>query len=67
MLYWRERGSAGHAWQNKFRQHVLYQWARYQQNRGETGEHAQQQGSDQRGRVRDRSLAQDLNDTSWAE
>jgi len=67
VLYWRERGSAGHAWQNKFRQHVLFQWTRYQQNRGGSGEHIQQRGAGENGRTRDRSLEQDLSDTSWAE
>jgi hypothetical protein len=66
-LYWRERGTAGHAWQNKFRQHVLFQWERYQQSRGGSGEHTQERGSGGTGRTRDRSLAQDLSDTSWAE
>ena len=63
-LYWRERGSAGHAWQNKFKQHVQFQWARHQQ----TGtEHAGQRGTDGTRRTRDSSLEHDLTDTSWAE
>lgn len=67
MLYWRERGSAGHAWQNKFKKHVLFQWARYQQGRGESGEHTNQRGAGNSDRTRNRSLEQDLTDTSWAE
>jgi hypothetical protein len=66
-LYWRERGSGGHAWQNKFKQHVLFHWARYQQGRGAGVEHEGQQGTGDSGRTRDRSLEQDLTDTSWAE
>lgn len=67
MLYWRERGSAGHAWQNKFKQHVLFHWAKYQQSRGAGSEHKGQRGTGDSGRTRDRSLEQDLTDTSWAE
>jgi len=65
-LYWRERGTAGHAWQNKFKQHVQFQWTRQQQgssgasNGGESGTGAAR-------RTRDRSLKQDLTDTSWAD
>jgi hypothetical protein len=66
-LYWRERGSAGHAWQNKFKQHVLFHWARYQQSQGAGREHQGQQGTGDVRRTRDRSLEQDLTDTSWAE
>ena len=29
-LYWRERGKPSHAWENKFRQHVLSRWRKYQ-------------------------------------
>lgn len=66
-LYWRERGSAGHAWQNKFKQHVLFHWARYQQAQGAKHEHGEQRGAGAAGRTRDRSLEQDLTDTSWAD
>lgn len=66
-LYWRERGSGGHAWQNKFKQHVLFHWARYQQGQGASGGHTGQPGTDQAGRTRNRSLEQDLTDTSWAD
>jgi hypothetical protein len=67
ILYWRERGSAGHAWQNKFKQHVLFHWARYQQGQGATGGNTGQRGTGTAHRTRDRSLEQDLTDTSWAE
>jgi hypothetical protein len=30
ILYWKERGQASHAWENKFRSHVLAQWRRTQ-------------------------------------
>ena len=64
-LYWRERGSAGHAWQNKFKQHVQFQWARQQQHTGP--ENAGQRGIDGPRRTRDSSLQHDLTDTSWAD
>ncbi|WP_439107124.1 DnaT-like ssDNA-binding domain-containing protein [Congregibacter sp.] len=65
-LYWRERGSAGHAWQNRFKQHVQFQWARQQQET--TGvDHAGQRGTGTTRRTRDSSLESDLTDTSWAE
>ncbi|EED30723.1 conserved hypothetical protein [gamma proteobacterium NOR5-3] len=65
-LYWRERGSAGHAWQNRFKQHVQFQWARQQQEA--TGvDHAGQRGTGTTRRTRDSSLESDLTDTSWAE
>ncbi|WP_439100799.1 DnaT-like ssDNA-binding domain-containing protein [Congregibacter sp.] len=65
-LYWRERGSAGHAWQNRFKQHVQFQWARQQQET--TGvEHGGQRGTGTARRTRDSSLESDLTDTSWAE
>ncbi|MFK7828860.1 MAG: DnaT-like ssDNA-binding domain-containing protein [Congregibacter sp.] len=66
MLYWRERGSAAHAWQNKFKQHVQFKWAKFQQDKL-GGEHAGQQGTGKARRTRDSSLEQDLTDTSWAE
>lgn len=35
VLYWRERGEVGHAWDNKFRQQVLSRWRQQQQHAGE--------------------------------
>ncbi|WP_354008365.1 DnaT-like ssDNA-binding domain-containing protein [Endozoicomonas lisbonensis] len=51
-LYWRETGEARKAWQNKFKNHVIYQWKRSQ---SETGQRA------------NRSTAEKLTDTSWAD
>ena len=65
-LYWRERGSAGYAWQNKFKQHVQFQWARHQQAQVGT-DHGGQQGPGGSRRTRDSSIEQDLTDTSWAD
>jgi hypothetical protein len=65
-LYWRERGNAGHAWQNRFKQHVQFQWARHQQEKSGV-EHAGQRGTGAARRTRDSSLEHDLSDTSWAD
>lgn len=35
VCYWRERGEVSHAWENKFRQHVLSRWRHSQQDTGE--------------------------------
>ena len=65
-LYWRERGSAGHAWQNKFKQHVQFHWARQQQEQAGYDHGGQPETGGTR-RTRDSSLEQDLTDTSWAD
>ncbi|PLW81759.1 hypothetical protein CWI75_13480 [Kineobactrum sediminis] len=36
IFYWRERGEPSHAWDNKFRQHVIGNWRRQQQQEAET-------------------------------
>jgi len=35
IFYWRERGETSHAWENKFRQHVISNWRHHQQNQAE--------------------------------
>ena len=35
ICYWRERGDTSHAWENKFRQHVVSLWRREQQKQAE--------------------------------
>ncbi len=35
IFYWRERGETSHAWENKFRQHVIAIWRRQQQHQAE--------------------------------
>ena len=35
IYYWRERGEISHAWENKFRQHVLSRWRHQQQTEAE--------------------------------
>ncbi|WP_426417327.1 DnaT-like ssDNA-binding domain-containing protein [Aestuariirhabdus sp. LZHN29] len=51
-LYWLETGEARKAWQNKFKNHVIYQWKRKQSER-EQNPH--------------RTTAEKLTDTSWSD
>ncbi len=51
-LYWRETGEARKAWQSKFKNHVIYQWKRSQSEAGQRS---------------NRSTAEKLTDTSWAD
>lgn len=67
VLYWTDSNEMHTSWNSKFLQHVKHQW-RWEQQRG--GRHGEQQGSGQTSgatRTRDRSLADDLSDTSWAD
>jgi hypothetical protein len=67
VLYWRDSNKLHTSWNSKFLQHVKYKWAeRLKQDQTRQG-HGGQQGSYSTGRTRDRSLADDLNDTSWAD
>ncbi|MEO0435966.1 MAG: DnaT-like ssDNA-binding domain-containing protein [Pseudomonadota bacterium] len=71
-LYWRERGSAGYAWQNKFKQHVQFRWAKHQQEPNQqvttrVATDGGERGFGSAGKTRDRSLKQDLTDRSWAD
>ncbi len=67
IVYWRDSGQAHASWNSKFLQHVKYQWARqhHMQQAGQQHD-GSQQGPHSTGRTRDRSLSDDLNDTSWA-
>ena len=47
IYYWRERGEVSHAWENKFRQHVLSRWRHAQQDTGERFRPADESLSDQ--------------------
>ena len=67
VLYWTDSNEMHTSWNSKFLQHVKHQW-RWEQQRG--GRQSEQQGSGQSSgatRTRDRSLADDLSDTSWAD
>lgn len=66
-LFWRDSNQLHTSWNTKFLQHVKYHWARQNQfNNGSAG-HDGQPNAGGTGRTRDRSLEQDLRDTSWAD
>jgi hypothetical protein len=67
VLYWRDSNQLHTSWNSKFLQHVKYHWARHNQLIDRESRHDGQQGTLGAGRTRDRSLEQDLSDTSWAE
>lgn len=67
IVYWRDSNQAHTSWNSKFIQHVKYHWAKRHQLEHAGHSHAGQQGTSKTGRTRDRSLEQDLSDTSWAE
>ena len=62
IMYWRDSNKLYKSWNTKFLQHVKYNWAK----RNELTTHGEQQGSNTGRRTRDRSLADDLSDRSWA-
>ncbi|MEP5764710.1 MAG: DnaT-like ssDNA-binding domain-containing protein [Halieaceae bacterium] len=62
VMYWKDSNQLYKSWNTKFLQHVKYQWAK----RNEIETRGGQQGTHQSGRTRDRSLADDLSDRSWA-
>ena len=67
IVYWRDSNQAHTSWNSKFLQHVKYHWAKRHQLE-QAGQHnAGQPGSNPTGRTRDRSLQDDLTDTSWAD
>lgn len=67
IVYWRDSGQVHTSWNSKFLQHVKYHWARQHQMQQAGGNHdGPQQRPHSTGRTRDRSLADDLSDTSWA-
>jgi hypothetical protein len=67
VLYWRDSNQLHRSWNSKFLQHVKYVWARHNQLVTQESGHGRQQGAGGAGRTRDRSLEQDLSDTSWAD
>lgn len=66
IVYWKDSNQAHTSWNSKFIQHVKYHWAKRHQMEQAGSSHAGQQGTHTTGRTRDRSLEQDLTDTSWA-
>jgi hypothetical protein len=67
IVYWRDSNQTHTSWNSKFLQHVKYHWAKRHQLAQAGQHHAGQQGSNPTGRTRDRSLQDDLTDTSWAD
>ena len=67
IVYWRDSNQTHTSWNSKFLQHVKYHWAKRHQLAKAGHQHAGQQGSNPTGRTRDRSLQDDLTDTSWAD
>jgi hypothetical protein len=67
IVYWRDSNQTHTSWNSKFLQHVKYHWAKRHQLEQAGRQNAGQQGSNPTGRTRDRSLQDDLTDTSWAD
>jgi hypothetical protein len=65
IIYWKDRNELHGSWNTKFLQHVKYKWANRHQFNSDAN-NAGQQGPGRTGRTRDRSLADDLSDRSWA-
>ena len=62
ILYWMNRGEPMHSWDNIFLREIKRQWAKA--NKGDT--HERQQTDSGTIRTKDRSIAEQLSDTSWA-
>ncbi len=67
IVYWKDSNQAHTSWNSKYIQHVKHHWAKRHQIEQAGHTHGGQQGTHPTGRTRDRSLQQDLTDTSWAE
>ncbi|MFV8819212.1 DnaT-like ssDNA-binding domain-containing protein [Haliea sp. E17] len=66
IVYWKDSGQVHTSWNSKFLQHAKFHWAKRHQMQTAGNSNAGQQGSHSTGRTRDRSLEDDLSDTSWA-
>jgi hypothetical protein len=70
VLFWRESNQLYASWNTKFLQHVKYHWAKQHALAPITQQgkhHAGQQNINPTRSTRDRSLAEDLTDRSWAQ
>ena len=65
IMYWKDRNQPLRTWNNKFLWWVKKQWAYSNSFTADSG-HATQQGTHTTRSTRSRSLAEDLNDRSWA-
>lgn len=76
ILYWRDNGQALSTWNTKFLQYAKRQWASLNQSganaadngqpRNTVSHHGTQQGPRRSGSTRNRDIAAELNDRSWA-
>ncbi|WP_049630847.1 DnaT-like ssDNA-binding domain-containing protein [Cellvibrio sp. pealriver] len=69
VLYWKDTNQMHSSWNTKFLQHVKYHWAKQHALttvNSQQVNHAGQPIPHQSGRTRDSSLAEQLNDRSWA-
>lgn len=70
ILFWRDSNQVHASWNTKFLQHVKYHWAKQHAltspHSQQVNQHAGQQLPHSSGRTKDRSLAEQLNDRSWA-
>ena len=66
IVYWKDSNQAQTSWNSKFLKHVKYHWAKQHQLATDNS-NARHQGTSKTGRTRDRSLEDDLSDTSWAD
>lgn len=64
VLYWSNRAEVRHSWDNIFLRHIKHRWALARQNTGT--DHERQQNHTGSTRTKDRSLRDELTDTSWA-
>ena len=67
IVYWRDSNQAQTSWNSKFIQHVKHHWAKRHQIEQAGQRNGGHKETSTTGRTRDRSLQQDLTDTSWAE
>ena len=65
ILYWREDGGMYKSWNSKFLQHVKYHWAKRHQL--EQKGYEKERTADSNRSTRDRSIEEDIRDTTWAE
>jgi hypothetical protein len=67
IVYWKDSNQVQTSWNSKFLQHAKFHWAKRHQLTNSDSSHAGHQGPGSTGRTRDRSLKDDLTDTSWAD
>jgi hypothetical protein len=64
VVYWVDSNEVHTSWNAKFLQHVKYQWQRHQEQT--SGRSTPGGGTSPTDRTKDRSISDDLSDTSWA-